>query len=148
MSSIQTQFANKPLAILVNGEESSNDIQAKLFKLGFGFFNGRYPLSQRYESLPTVNAVLVAPSGHLYVAMEMEDTGNAVTLSATDFLALDFSSEQSRITDKIALTKRRFETKSMLYALSQVKTKDLSPEQMDSITQCHNQICTNGTQEQ
>ena len=139
-SLMAAQFAKRPIAILIQSEKDYRDVQEKLFSLGLGFFDGGYPLSQRIESTPEVNAILVAPSGHLYIAPDIKDTGDAIAIYSKDFLVTDFSAEQARITDKLTLSKRRFEVKATLYALARVESKNLTLEQIDLIEECHKHV--------
>lgn len=126
-----------PVIIRIKTFAEDKAVHEKLFELGLGFFNGKYPLTQEFEPCVDIWGVIAFESGRITTIFEQDEAGGIDVVSAETFLALDFNEEKERISQSIAYYERLFAAKGKVYDISQVVPASLTEEQLAAVEALH-----------
>ncbi|EPR7483886.1 hypothetical protein ACU8KO_002510 [Vibrio alginolyticus] len=137
MSRAVKELGASPVVIRIKTFGEDKAVHEKLFKLGFGFFNGKYPLTQEFEPCVDIWGIIVFESGRITTIFDQDEAGELDVVSAETFLALDFNGERERISKSIANYERLFAAKGKIYEISQVVPASLTEEQLTAVEALH-----------
>lgn len=130
----------KTFLVNIDNESESEQVQLKLFELGFGYFDGAYPLNKSVESSLPVHGIYVQSNGQLSIVTEKTKdksyslVNSLYRFTAQEFLETEFTQEQkNRIKDELALIEKRYITNSTISKIKDIDVNQLSLEQMIKI---------------